>query len=91
MTKAKEIKPAYEIEEIEDDRIVFVGNVNKTGKKPIEVSRIKKSLPRTNLEFFSDEDFARLKEIEKEILANYKNEKKDYNIFRDFLKRFLEI
>jgi hypothetical protein len=91
MTKSKEIKPTYEIEEIEDERIVFVGNINKKGKKPIEISRIKKTLPRTNLEFFSEEDFIRLKEIEKEILLSYKNEKKDHDFLRKFIKRFLEI
>ena len=52
MTKSKDVKRTYEIEEIEDDRIIFVGNINKKGKKPIEISRIKKGLPRTNLEFF---------------------------------------
>lgn len=81
----------YEIEEIENDRIVFVGNVNRTGKKPIEVSRIKRRLPRTNLELFSPEDFAKLKQIEKEIILNYKPKKKEENIIRVFFKKFLEI
>jgi len=91
MTNTGEIKSTYEIEEIANDRIIYVGNINKHGKKPLEISRLKKTLPRTNLEFFSEEDFIRLKEIEKELLNNYKNEIKERNPLRQFFSRFLEI
>lgn len=91
MTKTNEFQLQYEIEDFDEERIVYVGNVRKGGKKPIEISRIKKTLPRTNLAFFAEEDFNKLKEIEKKILINCKYEEKDYNYLRNFLKKFLEI
>lgn len=88
----KEIKLPFEMTETDEDNAVFIKNISKSGKTLKQIKDIKAKLPTTTIQYFSDGDFERLKEIEARLLLEleFKNHKTEYSFF-SILKRFLEI
>jgi hypothetical protein len=88
----KEIKLPFEVTETDEDNVVFIKNIPKSGKTPKQIKDIKANLHTTTIQYFSDEDFERLKEIEERLRKNLElNSLKKEQSFFSILKRFLEI
>jgi hypothetical protein len=88
----KEIKVPFEVTETDEDNVVFIKNISTSGKTPKQIKDIKASLPTTTIQYFSDEDFERLKKIEARLLVELElNKLKKEHSFLSILKRFLEI
>lgn len=88
----KEIKLPFEISSIDDENVVFKKSISKSGKTPKAIKEIEAKLATTTIQFMSDEDFDKLKEIEAKLLIEIgqpKNEKSES--FLKFFRRFLEI
>ncbi len=78
--------------ETDEDNVVFIKNISKSGKTPKQIREIKAKLPTTTIQYFSEDDFERLKEIEARLILELElnNHKKRHSFF-SIMKRFLEI
>jgi hypothetical protein len=87
-----EVKLPFEITETDDDNVVFIKNISKSGKTPKQLREIKAKLPRTTIQYFSEHDLERLKEIEYRLLIKMElNHRYKEHSFFSILKQFLEI
>ena len=88
----KTVKLPFELSSINDENAVFKKAVPKSGKSPKTIKEIKAKLPTTSVQYISDEDFMRLKEIESKLISEFV-QKKSKNKFGllDILRKFLEI
>ena len=88
----KKLKLPFEITETDNDNVVFIKNISKSGKTPKQIKDIKAKLPTTTIHYFSEHDLEKLKEIEAKLIIkmelNYPT--KEHSFF-SILKRFLEI
>jgi hypothetical protein len=88
----QEIKLPFEISSIDDENAVFKKIISKSGKSPKTIKDIKAQLPTTTIQYMSDEDFGRLKEIEAKLLVELKKKKIEKNdSLLKLIMRFLEI
>ncbi|HRO09401.1 MAG TPA: hypothetical protein PK047_11080 [Saprospiraceae bacterium] len=88
----KELRLPFEMTETDEDNVVFVKNISRSGKSPKQIRDIKANLPTTTIQYFSDEDFERLKAIEAKLLLELESSNPKKNTtFLSMLKRFLEI
>lgn len=87
-----EIKLPFEVTETDEDIVVFIKKIPKSGKSPKQIRAIKANLPTTTIQYFSDDDFERLKEIEVRLLKDieFPSSNKKHSFF-SILQRFLEI
>lgn len=88
----KEIKLPFEITETDEENVVFIKNISKSGKTPKQIRDIKAKLPTTTIQYFTEDDLGKLKEIETRLLIQmeFKPNKKEHSFF-SIIKRFLEI
>lgn len=88
----KAIKLPFEISSIDDENAIFKKLISKSGKSPKTIKDIKAKLPTTSVQYISDEDFIKLKEIESRLILEIvqKKNKNKFNFFK-ILKTFLEV
>lgn len=88
----KDLKLPFEMTETDEDNAVFIRNISKSGKSPKQIKEIKASLPTTTIQYFSDEDFEKLKAIEAKLILELEasSHKKDFS-FLSIMKKFFEI
>lgn len=88
----KVIKLPFEISSIDDENAIFKKFISKGGRSPKALKDIKAKLPTTSVQYISDEDFIKLKEIESKLILEIaqKKNKNKFNFFK-ILKTFLEL
>lgn len=87
-----ETKLPFEMAEIDEDNVVFIKSISKSGKSPKQIKEIKAKLRKTTIQYFTDADFEKLKEIESRLILKQElpNQKRAIS-FLSVMKRFLEI
>ncbi len=86
------MKIPFELSSYDDENAIFKKLISKGGKSPKKIKDIKAKLPTTSVQYISDEDFMKLKEIESKLILELtlKKNKNKFNFFK-ILKNILDV